>query len=439
MRYISVPIVIAAILNLSIFNIAYADSIEYLNIHRVDLKGDQNINYPQVCIRVNRSANRIPIMEKFQEIRSESPNDNFDQFMGKVTKWADSGIVGHTWINLFYKDDNGEIKSKGYGFGSNGNQSFRKFSFQKCVNIQNKTHQEIENDIALKSSDLYKKSINIAKDFLNVGYDWAGGRYTMYTNCAWFGGKLFNAIVPKNEQISYSQPFDYSTIVPKSFPMSKYRDLPDPGYIAESISKVMSYSGWYSNYNIGYGALTNNTAVTVNRDGLTLQPRSLLAFYPQLTNYVKFIYSGYFSESENKMYLFTNGLANEKEFILTPFTSYLAIKPLDTKIKIIAAFHHPYDDKIGLVISNKGEIFTTNNWENTGKTALKPYVKDITSAANYFESGRIMILLRPDDKQTSANKSDGVRFIIYDYDQDKVITAPKLFEKESGFNFLKLQ
>ena len=46
---------------------------------------------------------------------------------------------------------------------------------------------------------------------------------------------------------------------------------------------------------------------------------------------------------------------------------------------------------------------------------------------------------RLDDKQTSANKSDGVRFIIYDYDQDKVITAPKLFEKEPGFNFLKLQ
>ncbi len=102
----------------------------------------------------------------------------------------------HGWI-FFYKDDEGKVQFDGYGFGSDGNQASREFSFQKCVHIEDKNYQQIKQDIAEKEEALYVESKEIAKLFLGIGKDWNGGKYTLYGNCAWFAGNLFNSIVPK--------------------------------------------------------------------------------------------------------------------------------------------------------------------------------------------------------------------------------------------------
>lgn len=426
----------STMLSLALFsNVATAD--EYRNGHRVALEGDPNIGYPQVCIRINRKANRIPLLETYQQFQHDYPDDNIVQLLERMVQWADSGAVGHTWVDLFYKDNEGKVQFDGYGFGSDGNQASREFSFQKCVHIEDKNYQQIKQDIADKEEALYVESKEIAKLFLGIGKDWNGGKYTLYGNCAWFAGNLFNSIVPKDENVNFAQAFDWGTVVPKWYPLSKYKDLPDPGYIAESISRTVNGVGWHDNEGSGYGKLTGDTFITADENGLLSGPRNISDYYPELGEDANFISAGYYSESQDKMHFFTYNLKQDKEIIVTPYSSDVTFKNIDQKF--VAAFHHPSDDNIGMVVTENGHILLTDTWEDTGKKALEAYAGDITAASNYFENGKILILLRPDGEQYDDYQSDGIRFITYDVDQDKILTEPALAEHLTGFDFFKQQ
>ncbi|MGF1900066.1 hypothetical protein [Aliivibrio sifiae] len=425
----------------TLFTLAFfsgaANADEYRNGHRVGLEGNQNLDYPQVCIRINRQANRIPLLETYQQFQHDYPDDNMAQLLERMVQWADSGIVGHTWVDLFYKDDEGKVQFDGYGFGSDGNQANREFSFQKCVHIEDKNHEQIKQDIELKEEALYVESKEIAKLFLGIGKDWNGGKYTLYGNCAWFAGNLFNDIVPKNEHVNFAQAFDWGTVIPKWYPLSKYQDLPDPGYIAESISRTINSAGWHDNEGSGYGKLTGDTFITADENGLLSGPRHITDYYPELGDYANFVSAGYYSESQNKMHFFTYNLKQDKEITVTPYSSDVTFRNIDQKF--VAAFHHPSDDSIGMLVTEEGHILIADSLEDTGNKGLEFYAKDITAASNYFENGKILVLLRPDGAQYDDDKSEGIRFIKYDVEQDKVLTEPEVAEKLSGFDFFKLQ
>ncbi|OEF22474.1 hypothetical protein [Aliivibrio logei] len=410
---------------------------QYMNGHRVELKGDKNIDYPQLCIRINRKAQRIPLLETYQQFQTDYPDDTTAELLKRMVAWADSGAVGHTWVDLFYKDDNGKIKADGYGFGSDGNQETREFSFQKCVHIEDKDHEQIKQEMNDKQEALYVESKEIAKLFFNIGKDWNGGRYTLYGNCAWFAGELFNSLVPKKEKINFAQAFDWSTIVPTLLPLSKLKDLPDPGYIAESLSQTINSAGWYDNDNAGFGKITGDTFIIADADGLVTGPRSIIDYYPGLKDYATFISAGYYSESQNRMHFFTYNLKQDVEITTKPYSSDASFKNINQKF--VAAFHHPSDDTIGMAITEEGNILDIDSLEKMDNSALQEYAGEITAASNYFEGDKILILLRPDGNQYDDHQSNGVRFVKYDFEHDKVLTEPKLAENLSGFDFFKLQ
>ncbi|QUM86274.1 hypothetical protein [Moritella sp. 28] len=415
-----------------------ANADEYKNAHRVELKGDQSIDYPQACLRINRKAERIPLLETFQAFQNQFPDAGMDVLMKLMVKWADSGTVGHTWVDLFYKDDSGAIKADGYGFGSNGNTKERKFSFQKCVYIEDKGYEQIKLEMNAKQEELYEESNEIAKKyFFDIGTKWGKGKYTLYTNCAWFAGNLFNSLVPKNENINFAQAFDWSTIMPSYLPSSKLKDIPDPGYIAESISKTINTTGWDDNTSSGLGKITGDTFIQANKGGLVSGPRSIIHYYPGLKDYANFISAGYYSVSENRMHFFTYNLKQDVEIIVKPRSSDISFNNINQKF--VAAFHQPSDDKIGLGITGEGNIVNIVSKEKLGNSALQKYAGEITAASNYFEKDKILILLRPDGNQSDKHSSNGIRYIKYDFIQDKIITGPKLVETSPKFKFFKLQ
>lgn len=78
--------------------------------------------------------------------------------------------------------------------------------------------------------------------------------------------------------------------------------MPDPGYIAESISRTVNGAGWHDNEGSGYGKLTGDTFITADENGLLSGPRNISDYYPELGEDANFISAGYYSESQDKMH-----------------------------------------------------------------------------------------------------------------------------------------
>lgn len=427
-------------IGLAIFTILLSDMVkaddEYLNLHRIDLDGVPELSYPQVCIRTNRQAARIPLNEKLTEFQAKYPSATSEEMMFLMMEWASSGVVGHSWINFFYKDSNGKVKSDQYGFGSQNNDASRQFSFQKCVFL-NEKYENIKAKVTSEIKGLYDETDDIAKMFNGVGRIYDNRVYTIYGNCSWFSGRLFNSLVNKRDRIDFAQPFDWDKVA-ELFGWSelkKLKDLPDPGYIAESIAKVINAAGYNPNWNQGYIKLTGSNVIGFD-SALNMSSGEFLSQIPALVDYANFIEAGYYSESLDEIHLFTNNLSQNIELIYSQSTNKLSKK--DINEIVIAAFPSPYDHKYGFVINKEGDVIDARDWTLVNKSALKKYANRITAATNYSEEGRVLVLLRPDNNQVDVNRSTGPMYIIYDFENDVVITKPNLIESLSGGGVFRL-
>lgn len=425
-----------ALATTSYANVASAG--EFLNPHRVNLTGVAEVGYPQLCIRTNRAPERLPLIEMAKKVVAEHPDASPAELIRLLIDWADSGQMGHAWLDYFYKDANGQIKTDAYGFGSNNNGPERKFSYQKCVSVAG-DREEFKAKAEELVTKLGEESKEISHAFGDSGYTWGQGKYSLYGNCSWFAGEIFNTLVPANEAIDYAQPFDWSGIaqmydIPS---LTNVHGLPDPGYIAESISKTINALGANLNHGTGLATLTGDHAVKLLLKGGYSHSFKPSTFYPGVNKYIDFVSAGSFTESQNKMHFFTRNLTQNVEISVTRFGSDFAIKNIDRN-DIIAAFPKPYDDTTTMVITTDGDIIDSSTWEKTDSVALKKYAGQITAASNYQGGGNIYVILRGNNEQTDPSKSLGATFIKYNAEYDSVLSEPKPIEELPGYEFFKL-
>ncbi|PSU16253.1 hypothetical protein [Photobacterium damselae] len=417
-----------------------ASADDYLNPHRLDLDGVESIGYPQICIRTNRTAKRFPLLENAKKIANDNPSDTPKELLHKVIQIADSGDVGHAWVDYFYKDENNQIKSVGYGFGSDNNGAERKFSFQRCVK-SNLPHSFFEKKADVVTKALYLESKAISLAFGKSGWPYKGGVYSLYGNCSWFAGRFFNNFVSKNQEINYAQPFDWG-IVGKKFDMkylSLIQDLPDPGYIAESISKTINAISYNANDDQSYALFTGyNGSDLFNSSGI-FSNVTKYAYPLNMQSYVKYITAANYSESDNKTHYFTSNLATNYEITVYPYNIFRAqFKKLKVSDFIIAAYPNVANDQISMLITNTGDIINSETLEKKTNTALKPYATRISSAMSSRDNGTIIVMLRPNMKQVDPDKTSGVEYIYYNVDEDKVVGEPMPIENLTKDNTFKL-
>ncbi|RJL48718.1 hypothetical protein [Pectobacterium carotovorum] len=212
---------------------------------RYETTGSLTVDYPQICIRVNRKPQRTDLDEIINISNSaaeEYPNDKEKRthaVVSELTSLCGSGQLGHSWIIIFYSNKENDYTCYGYhekkGFveGLVNDKPTRKFGFQLVKRISKEEIDNLENNII---PDLNQKSTEIAK-LLNI-YPGNGqvGVYTPVTNCTWFAGNVWNKTTHSN--IVFMQPFDGKNHaddwgIDILYLMS---EVSDPGVLAEYIN-----------------------------------------------------------------------------------------------------------------------------------------------------------------------------------------------------------
>ncbi|PHM70590.1 hypothetical protein [Xenorhabdus sp. KJ12.1] len=213
--------------------------------------GDESVDYPQICIRTNRTADRTnmkPIIEKAMAIVQQYPWSEKDTIIKEVFKVLGSdfggGGFGHAWVIYFNSAKEGDNTSyafhAGYGFVKNSEYTNdspgRKFHLQRCVKVDSKAinPELIEMKLIPKLID---ESNQLAKLMQLTSEDMKNGVYTPITNCSWFAGNLWNQITRLTFEQSIEDGINIDELADKlDLPFIKnIRSIGDPGMLSESI------------------------------------------------------------------------------------------------------------------------------------------------------------------------------------------------------------
>ncbi|CFQ45435.1 hypothetical protein [Yersinia aleksiciae] len=213
--------------------------------------GDQNVNYPQLCIRTNRTAERSNLNEVIivaDSVANQFPPDDKDNrakaVIKTLTELLGGGGFGHAWIIFFNSAKKGDCTTyayhEKYGFVKNGNASDRndsperRFHLQRTVPLTDLDKQPaaLERTII---PQLNRESYAVANIMGMEVKDPVNGAYTPINNCSWFAGKLWN--YASGEQLIFEQDFDGAAHADNwGMPfLSLIKKVADPGMIAESL------------------------------------------------------------------------------------------------------------------------------------------------------------------------------------------------------------
>ncbi|WP_216640181.1 hypothetical protein [Aeromonas sp. CA23] len=214
--------------------------------------GDVNVEYPQLCIRTNRTPERTDIEEVVDaanKVADQFPIEDKENRAKAVTealtKIFGSGSFGHTWILFFNSNNQGDSTTygyhEGYGYVKNGTGSGtndspeRKFHVQHCVPLSNPDKQPAQLEKTVIPA-LNKASADIANIMGIPVPDPSKGAYTPINNCAWFAGNLWNYAT--DEQFIYEQEFNgaaHADYWGMPF-LNAVETISDPGMVAETIN-----------------------------------------------------------------------------------------------------------------------------------------------------------------------------------------------------------
>lgn len=216
----------------------------------IDETGDPKIGYPQIAIRTNRTAERTDldtVIRVANEIADKYPDDKerrAKEIFSELSSMFASGSFGHAWIIIFHSEKKGDYSSYAYhgtyGYvhnndsGHTNDRNDRGFSFQRIVAVTKDKIAELENTCI---PALNKTSEMIGNQMGIPPMSGREGVYTPMTNCSWFVGKIWEAIV--SDGLVYTQPFDGKKYAARwgidiLFMVSV---IADPGMIAESLAK----------------------------------------------------------------------------------------------------------------------------------------------------------------------------------------------------------
>jgi hypothetical protein len=214
--------------------------------------GDINIEYPQLCIRTNRTPERTDIdavVTEANKVADQFPIEDKENRAKAVTealtKIFGSGNFGHTWILFFNSKNKGDSTTygyhEGYGYVKNGtgggrnDSPGRQFHVQHCVPLTSPDKQPSQLEKTIIPA-LNKASAEVAGIMGIPVSDPSKGAYTPINNCAWFAGNLWKYAT--DEQFIYEQEFNGASHADYwGMPFLKgVKAISDPGMVAETIN-----------------------------------------------------------------------------------------------------------------------------------------------------------------------------------------------------------
>ncbi|CAK7193024.1 hypothetical protein COMNV_01235 [Commensalibacter sp. Nvir] len=216
----------------------------------IDTTGNSSIGYPQISIRVNRTAQRTDlqaVIDKGNSIADQYPDktERAEKVIEALNEMFGGGDFGHTWIIIFHSATKGDYSTYAYhetfGYvhdgdtdGQTNDTADRGFGYEYITPITQKIIQNMENSII---PQLNQESTAIGKTMGITPTTGRQGVYTAITNCTWFGGNLFNTAM--NDTLVFTQKFDGATYAQRwgIDALASITEIADPGMIAESLAK----------------------------------------------------------------------------------------------------------------------------------------------------------------------------------------------------------
>lgn len=214
---------------------------------RVEPRGDPSVRYPQISIRTNRTPGRTALdfmIEKANKVADQYPNKRrrAKAVLNAIARFFKTGDIGHSWINIYHSEKEDDYTAYAYhwkyGFVRNNeapdvdDRNSRGFSVQYCAAIDNDTIAIIEESVipVLNAESVLIGSAMGAKP--TPGYE---GVYTRITNCTWFTGKLWNAVM--DEPVVYTQKLDGKAYAKRwgIDALFLVNEIADPGILAECL------------------------------------------------------------------------------------------------------------------------------------------------------------------------------------------------------------
>ncbi|MBL0612091.1 hypothetical protein JD508_17830 [Aeromonas jandaei] len=222
---------------------------EYVKAKREEPYGDEQVGYPQVCLRVNLDE-KIDMPGIINEliVRNEKTPENL---VPDATNLAGSGYLGHAWTLFFDRKDSWRSWSfrqpksplgDALNYKNTYDSPSRKFTYQYCVNAERmniETQHLLDNQIKKLVNESREIASSLMPDIVLTGEH---GIYSPLTPCVWFAVNLFNSITGEN--IPYEQPINGKLIAnATNNPAFEKIDLTvDASTVYEALSKQIIFS-----------------------------------------------------------------------------------------------------------------------------------------------------------------------------------------------------
>lgn len=417
-KFYSTGIALCLTLNASV----YADTLlnNYTIAPRNEPYGVEDIGYPQICMRVNLSGERIDMQGVLDEL---SEKNRPEQLLSATTNLAASGKLGHVWTLFFDSKDSWRSWSfrapssplgNALNYKHAGDSPQRNFNYQYCVSAKGKN---IDSQYLLNNP--IKKLINESRETAaslmpGVHLPEGSGIYSSLTPCVWFAVKLFNMIT--GDDVPYEQPINGKKLASiMNDPVYENLDSTvDASVVAEAISKKIKYAfgmkpseqymylhnryylgfndkqdGYYKNiasniyYDNAIGPFYNITKTAIlNGDDLLIVGYNGLLYSYNLKN--KKI--GFKEKKVTDFFPMTN--INPKK-ITSTMPIYKGMPYFNEKVNQHLIF--TLDGDVYLAIPEKKSLMKIDYFDQVGPH-LKPYVKRVLGTS-ISEDGGVFIYL----------------------------------------------
>lgn len=423
-----------------------------LNPHRTEPYGAKDQEYPQVCIRTNRTAVRTDFVGVLDGIIKEHGEDNL---LEEITKFAASGKMGHTWVVYFNSPD--EITTYGYHGGldnayqknyqinqASGDSPSRKFSYQRCISVKDpqKTPEILEKSII---PQLNAQSHEVAKMLdpeVEIPHDF--GVYTPVTSCAWFAGYLFNYIT--GDKTAFEQPYNWDKMADiLKVPELKLLDkLADPGMVAESVSKTIKSVTDYKS-NKAYMFMADGTYLRFNKNGIDSGFPSEINDHnwPGMEKYAFKIVSSFFDNNNTVYFFLDDGYVISYDVnadkVRTGYPKRIADEFSgfngEGELKISAALRWSDQDAFLFMSDgryakvdflNKNIVANAHAMNNSNWPGMAPYAKRIIGAVNGKDGNAYFFLTNQE-------------YVIYNISKDKLEVGPQRIDEDPRGKYFKIQ
>lgn len=217
---------------------------------RIEPHGVAEIGYPQICMRVNMSGERIDMQGILDELSDKYQSQ---ELVRQATTLAASGKLGHVWTLFFDADEKDAWRSWSFrnpstplGDALNRNNRYdspeRAFNYQYCVSAKNKNIETtyLESNPIRGLVNESREMATLLMPGINLPEN--TGVYTPITPCVWFAVRLFNMVT--GSDIPYQQPINGDKLA-KIMNDDSYKKLDttvDTSVVAEALSKRVKYA-----------------------------------------------------------------------------------------------------------------------------------------------------------------------------------------------------